>query len=247
MDVIILAGGLGTRLRSVVSEVAKCMAPVTGEPFLAYLLRYLSRYPQVDRVVLSVGYLRETIISWIEAHRSEFPFAFEFVVEETPLGTGGGIRLALDHTRSEEVWVLNGDTFFDVNLTQMAAVAPAEAALTLALCPMHDFSRYGTVALEPMAPMATADGDVAHVGRITEFREKTYCAEGLINGGVYLVRRSRLELSHLPEKFSFETEVLVPQAAVGTLYGVVQNGYFIDIGIPEDYHRAEVELRQVIQ
>jgi D-glycero-alpha-D-manno-heptose 1-phosphate guanylyltransferase len=213
---------------------------------LAYLLRYLMRYPQVDRVVLSVGYLRATIISWIEAHQSEFPFAFEFVVEETPLGTGGGIRLALDHACSEEVWVLNGDTFFDVNLTQMAAAAPAEAALTLALCPMRDFSRYGTVALEPIASAQT-EADAPQVGCITEFREKTYCAEGLINGGVYLIRRSRLDLSHLPEKFSFETEVLVPQAAVGNLYGVVQNGYFIDIGIPEDYHRAEVELRQVIQ
>jgi D-glycero-alpha-D-manno-heptose 1-phosphate guanylyltransferase len=229
MDAILLAGGLGTRLRSVVSEVAKCMAPVAGEPFLAYLLRYLSRYPQVDRVLLSVGYLRESIISWVEAHRADYPFTFDFVIEETPLGTGGGIRLALDHARSEQVWVLNGDTFFDVDLTQMAAATPCDAAITLALCPMRNFSRYGTVAL-------AADG------RITEFREKIQCADGLINGGVTLINRRLLDLTQLPEKFSFETEVLVPAAAAGRLYGVVQNGYFIDIGIPEDYHRAEFEL-----
>jgi D-glycero-alpha-D-manno-heptose 1-phosphate guanylyltransferase len=233
MEAIILAGGLGTRLRSVVSEVAKCMAPVAGEPFLAYLLRYLKREGGVDRVLLSVGYLRESIFAWVDAHRQEFPFAIEYVVEEQPLGTGGGIRLALAATRAEQVLILNGDTMFDVRLPEFCAAAAENAPLTLALCPMRNFSRYGTVVLD--------DESRSH-GRVTDFREKAPCTEGLINGGVYLVRRSLLHMEHLPEKFSFETEVLVPEARAGRLYGVVQNGYFIDIGIPADYQRANTEL-----
>ena len=92
MEVIILAGGLGTRLRSVVSEVPKCMAPVADKPFLWYLLKYLTRF-NVSRVVLSVGYLREVIFKWVEEVKDEFPFSFEYAIEEEPLGTGGGLGL----------------------------------------------------------------------------------------------------------------------------------------------------------
>ena len=93
MEVIVLAGGLGTRLRSVVSEVPKCMAPVAGKPFLWYLLKYLTRF-DVSRVVLSVGYLREVIFKWIDENKNEFPFEFEYAIEEELLGTGGGIKQA---------------------------------------------------------------------------------------------------------------------------------------------------------
>ena len=94
MEIIILAGGLGTRLRSVVSEVPKCMAPVAGKPFLWYLLKYLARY-DVSKVVLSVGYLREVIYKWIDEVRDDFSFGYDYAVEEEPLGTGGGIKIAL--------------------------------------------------------------------------------------------------------------------------------------------------------
>ena len=107
MEAIVLAGGLGTRLRSVVSEVPKCMAPVAGKPFLWYLLTYLARYPEVHRVVLSVGYLREVIFEWIASVSGQFPFPIDYAVEEVPLGTGGGIRLALSKCTSDEVLVLN--------------------------------------------------------------------------------------------------------------------------------------------
>ena len=91
MEVVILAGGLGTRLRSEVKDVPKCMAPVAGKPFLWYLLKDLNKYKEVTRVILSVGYLREFIFKWIEGVRREFSFAIEYAIEEKPLGTGGGI------------------------------------------------------------------------------------------------------------------------------------------------------------
>lgn len=230
MEVIILAGGLGTRLRSVVSEVPKCMAPVAGKPFLWYLLKYLTRF-EVSRVVLSVGYLREVIFKWVDEDKNEFPFEFDYAVEEEPLGTGGGIKLALDKINDERAFVLNGDTFFDVDLMQLYdAHMTGKKAITLALKPMRRFDRYGTVNLEP------------NTGTILSFNEKQFCEEGLINGGVYVINKNERLFDGLGKKFSFETAVLEPQCSRHKLLGVVQDGYFIDIGIPEDYNRAQIEL-----
>ena len=231
MEAIVLAGGLGTRLSSVVSEVPKCMAPVAGKPFLWYLLTYLSRYPEVCRVVLSVGYLREVIFDWVRSVAHQFPFAIDYAVEEVPLGTGGGIRLALSKCQSDDVLVLNGDTMFDVDLRRLfeSHVQHPDAAVTLSLRQMQQFDRYGRVSM-----------DASQV--ITCFHEKQYCEDGLINGGVYLIRRSRLDLSALPERFSFEKEVFEPHVQLRDLYGYVSDGFFIDIGIPEDYQRAQFEF-----
>ena len=242
MEVIILAGGLGTRLRSVVSEVPKCMAPIAGKPFLWYLLQYLKRY-DVTHLILSVGYLREVIFEWIEQNRKELPFDIDYAVEETPLGTGGGIRLAMQMVRGDSAIILNGDTFFDVDLNSLSAHCDRrhpEAQLAMALKPMQHFDRYGTV---------VTDGD----GRILEFREKRPCEEGLINGGVYWLRntpdsRPQSLFYQLSGKFSFETEVLAKHCGPeGCLRGLVQDGYFIDIGIPEDYRRAEQELPKMFE
>ena len=224
MEAIILAGGLGTRLRDVIGEVPKCMAPVGGKPFLQYQLEWLSRF-DVDHVVLSVGYLREQIVDFIKSR--EWPFDVTFAVEKEPLGTGGGIRLALSKCRGKQVYVLNGDTFFNVDLNELTFTAP----VTLALKPMRDFERYGAV---------DWDGDL-----VEAFREKAYCEEGLINGGVYAIDRSQLDMSLFPKKFSFEQEVLEPLADYGLVAGVRQDGYFIDIGIPDDYARAQRELPEI--
>ena len=233
MEVVILAGGLGTRLRSVVSEVPKCMAPVVGKPFLWYLLKYLTHY-DVNRVILSVGYLREIIFKWIDGVKDEFPFELDFAVEDEPLGTGGGIMLALEKVTDECVFVLNGDTFFDVDLMQLYdAHMIGEKAITLALKPMRDFYRYGRVNMEPQT------------GTILSFSEKQYCEEGLINGGVYVISKNAPIFEGLGRKFSFETAVLEPQCSKHELLGVVQNGYFIDIGIPEDYQRASIDFKSL--
>ena len=207
MEAVILAGGLGTRLRGVIGEIPKCMAPVDGKPFLQYQLEWLSRFDVVKS--------------------REWPFAITFAVEKEPLGTGGGIRLALQKCKGKQVFVLNGDTFYNVDLNTLSFTAP----VTLALKPMRDFDRYGAV---------DWDGDL-----VTGFREKQPCAEGLINGGVYAIDRSQLDMSLFPKTFSFEREVLEPLADYGLVAGEVQDGYFIDIGIPEDYARAQRELPEI--
>ena len=145
MEVIILAGGLGTRLRSVVSEVPKGTAPIAGKPFLWYILKYLTKY-NVSKVILSVGYLREVIFQWIDKVKDDFPFSFDYAIEEEPLGTGGGIKLALEKVKNDDVVVLNGDTFFDVDFDNLLSChKKGKKSITLALKPMTQFDRYGTV------------------------------------------------------------------------------------------------------
>lgn len=235
MDAIILAGGLGTRLRSVISDIPKCMAPVAGKPFLSYLLDYLSKY-KVERVILSVGHLREAIFSWVETNAAVYPFNIEYAVEEEPLGTGGGIRLAMQKVKSTQAAILNGDTFFDVDLDALLAKHnKAHRPISLALKSMRDFDRYGSVVLyEPN-------------DEIIAFKEKTFCENGLINGGVYVIDKRADVFDSLPPKFSFETEVLQPQCLKHNLSGFVYDGYFIDIGIPSDYQRVQKELVSVLR
>lgn len=225
MEVVILAGGLGTRLRSVVSQVPKCMAPVDGKPFLWYLLENLRRF-DVSRVILSVGYLREVVQDWVAGHAAGYPWEFSFAVEPEPLGTGGGIKLAAGLAREPEVIVLNGDTFFDVDLdTLLFERRRRGKRIALALKPMRDFDRYGSV-------------EIGQDGNILAFNEKQYCSEGLINGGVYAVDLDSGLFEGLPDRFSFETSVLEPCCRQSGLCGLVQDGGFIDIGIPSDYARA---------
>ncbi len=244
-DVIILAGGLGTRLRSVVSEVPKCMAPVGGKPFLYYLLSSLRRY-DVGRVVLSVGYLKESVFRWLGSENGanvppggDWPFEIDFAVEKEPLGTGGGIRLALSKCREENVVVLNGDTFFNVDLETLVEIhcslSPSSSTV-IALKRMISFDRYGSVEIE----MASEK-----LGKVLSFREKEFCEEGLINGGVYSLKRSLVDLSSLPEKFSFEKDFLVGEASRGMVEGMISSSYFIDIGIPEDYERAQLQMKEI--
>lgn len=237
MEVIILAGGLGTRLRSEVKDVPKCMAPVAGKPFLWYLLKDLSKYGNVTRVILSVGYLREVIFEWIHAVREQFEFSFDYAIETEPLGTGGGIKLAMEKVTEKEVVILNGDTYFDVNLNELIAAhnSKTDAKITIALKPMKDFDRYGTVCCNSE-------------GKILRFNEKKPCKDGEINGGVYVLSKDDKIFAGQPHKFSFETSVMqIKCGASGCLYGVVQNGYFIDIGIPEDFHRADMEFPELFK
>lgn len=236
MDAIILAGGLGTRLRSVVSEVPKCMAPVCGKPFLFYLLSYLNNYKEIEKVILSVGYLKEHIYDWVRENHSLFRFQIDYAVEETPLGTGGGIKLALSKTEAENVLILNGDTFFDVDLTELyrkSGTMASDAALSVALKKMENFDRYGTV---------TTEG-----ATVISFNEKKHCDSGLINGGVYIINQKNLDLNSYPENFSFEKEVLEKLSQQQKIAGFEQNRYFIDIGIPEDYAKANEDFKTIFR
>ena len=229
LEVIVLAGGLGTRLRSVVSDVPKCMAPVNGKPFLYYLLSALAKY-RVGRVVLSVGYKHECIEDWVRLQEGVFPFEIDFALEETPLGTGGDIRFALEKCHSDAICVMNGDSFLDLDLTQLRKThRQSGKLLTMAVKHLVNFDRYGTVSLD------------AH-GVVTGFHEKRFCEDGYINAGIYMIGDRNL-LKDMPEIFSFETDFLQPKAAEGAVQGYISDGYFIDIGIPQDYAKANEDFK----
>ena len=228
-DAVILAGGLGTRLRSVVSDVPKCMAPVGGRPFLEWMLAWIEPF-RPGKIVLSLGFLSEVVTDWVQHTMKDYPIPIEWVIEDTPLGTGGGIKLALSKVTAPQCVILNGDTFFDVDLKALCLQRESSAApLTVALKPMERFERYGSV---------TVDAE----NRISSFNEKCYCEKGLINGGIYCIDCNAGLLDSKPDKFSFEKDVLEPESASGNLTGFISDGSFIDIGIPEDYVLAQTFL-----
>jgi D-glycero-alpha-D-manno-heptose 1-phosphate guanylyltransferase len=223
---IVLAGGLGTRLRGVVSDRPKPMAPVSGKPFLEYILRKLS-FEGIAEVRLSVGHLWEMIRDYFG---EEFlGIKLDYVVEEEPLGTGGGLLLAFGDW--EDALVLNGDTFFDCDLQDLLGFSNEnQADMALALKRMKDFDRYGTVEMSG--------------NRVTGFREKMPMKEGLINAGVYVLRKKVFQGFAPGDKFSFEEEILQPGTALWKMIGKEYPGYFIDIGIPEDYEKANEYFAQ---
>ena len=226
-ECIVLAGGLGTRLRSVVNDKPKCLAPMGDQPFLYYLFQYLHQQG-VEHAVLSLGYKSEQVIEW--CNDNVLPLRVSFAVEPEPMGTGGGIMHAMPYLADDVFAIVNGDTFFDVSFAGMFEFAQAHhSKLTLALKPMEQFERYGSI-------------DLDHDARILAFKEKQFQEKGLINGGVYLTTQDYLKSLALPLQFSFEKEVLEPQAASGKLFGFVSDTYFIDIGIPEDFTKAGADL-----
>lgn len=231
MECIVLAGGLGTRLQSVIGLYPKCMAPVNGKPFLHYIFDYLEKQ-QCTNVILSLGFKHEVIIEWLQTQKRNF--TVDYVIEETPLGTGGGISLALTKATEDNVAVLNGDTMFRTEIHTMLAFHIAkQAATTLALKPMQQFERYGVVKMDEN-------------NCITAFEEKKYYDEGLINGGVYIINKAALAAKGLPEKYSFEKDYFEAFVHEGNMYGFVSDAYFIDIGIPTDYEKAQVDFKTVL-
>jgi D-glycero-alpha-D-manno-heptose 1-phosphate guanylyltransferase len=224
---IILAGGLGTRLRSVVADAPKCMAPVAGVPFLKHVIDYLLQQG-VTHFIFSVGYMRETIIEFVQEEYTQLNA--KFAVEKEPLGTGGAVKLSASFSKEKNVFVINGDTLFTVNLSELSAFHynhPSEC--TLSLKPMKQFNRYGVV-------------ETYAENRITSFKEKKQYQQGLINGGVYAINIPLFLQKELPEKFSFEKDYLEKYVSEQNMFGFTADEYFIDIGIPEDYERAQTEL-----
>lgn len=224
---IILAGGLGTRLRSLVSDLPKCMAPVAGQPFLKYVMDELLKQG-ITHFILSVGYKRESIIDFLQNNYPDVNILF--VIENEPLGTGGAIKLAAGLCKEKNVFVLNGDTMFKVDLKTLSdSHFQQQADCTLSLKPMQQFERYGVVELDEQK-------------RIKSFKEKQFYESGLINGGVYALNTVCFLNEQLPEKFSFENDYLEQFYKERKFFGCVSDTYFIDIGIPEDYERAQTEL-----
>ncbi len=227
-EAIVLAGGFGTRLRSVVSDVPKPMAPVAGRPFLCYLLDRLARQG-FSHVVLSTGYLHEKVEAFFRnAYQG---MAIDYARETTPLGTGGAMVNALRFCSAPRVMVLNGDTLFDVDYTRLLRFAESKRTrLALVLREVPDAGRYGSVVVDPQ-------------GQVSLFREKDDSASrGLINGGIYCVERSLFDGHALGEPFSFEKELMQRRYQSEPFYAYADGSYFIDIGIPDDYERAQHEL-----
>lgn len=227
VPVVILAGGFGTRLKTVVGDCPKPMAPVQGKPFLEYLLRSLEQSGIVSKCILSVGYLSNQIKSHFGKNFGSIPV--EYSIEDSPLGTGGAVLKAARMMSENEFILMNGDTFFPVDLKSLMAVHHEKKAdVSIALKKMYDFNRYGTV--------------ICRDGQIIHFEEKKSVPDGLINGGVYVFRRDALVKHDLPDVFSLEKDFLEINTADMRFVGVECDEYFIDIGIPEDYQRAQIEM-----
>lgn len=228
-ECIILAGGFGTRLRTEVSDRPKCLAEMDerGTPFLKILIDYLIRNG-VTKLVLSLGFMHEMITEFIKD--SDFPISIDFVIENEPLGTGGAIKKAVQKSLAENVLIVNADTYFDVDIDQLfVAHLEMHPLGTIALKFMEKFDRYGSV-------------EINKEKFIVSFNEKIFTEKGLINGGVILLNKALFLAYNLPDKFSFETDFLPSRVSENLILGFESEGYFIDIGVPEDYKRSQKEL-----
>lgn len=229
MDCIILAGGMGTRLRSVVPHLPKGLAPIQGVPFLHVMVKELSRLPLVSKIIFALGYLAQTIIDSFQG--SSVPLYFS--CEETPLGTGGAIRKALALAETEQVLVLNGDTYLNWSLDDMLSLHQRKGAdISIACKELEDAGRFGTIQL-------------SSEGRIEAFHEKQ-SGSGLVSCGVYLFRKTLFHNVPFKDPFSLEREGFPHFLKSHKLVGFVTEGTFIDIGTPESYIESQTLLRSVL-
>lgn len=228
MEAIVLAGGFGTRLRELVPDVPKPMAPVAGRPFLEILLGTLSR-KGFRRVVLAVGFMAEKISCHFGKQFAGMELVY--VVEEQALGTGGGARLALANCEQDHVYIFNGDTFLDLEVDAVERLWQIHRHPIIVGRAVPDTARFGRLLVEN--------------GRVTGFAEKGQMGPGLINAGCYVFRREQLDAFAANEKFSLETDYLTYAVKQTRMEVFVTEGVFIDIGIPEDYLRAQRLLRGV--
>lgn len=228
MEAIILAGGFGTRLKHIVSDVPKPMAPVSGKPFIEYILNDLNQ-KGFKRIILAVGYKSETILNYFGSQYKNIELNYSY--EDEPLGTGGAIKKVLEHCFEKEVFIINGDTFFDVDFSEMLKVYENKNSdIMIATKEMFKYDRYGTIIINAN-------------NEIIQFDEKKYNEKGLINGGIYLIQKDCLK--NIREKqFSFETEIL--ESLKYQMISYESKGYFIDIGIPEDYYQAQKDFENVL-
>jgi D-glycero-alpha-D-manno-heptose 1-phosphate guanylyltransferase len=225
MDAIVLAGGFGTRLRDVVPDLPKPMAPVAGKPFLEILLRQLSD-KGFRRIVLSVGFMSETIVGHFGSRFMNLEL--DYVVETAPLGTGGAVRYALEKAADDHVFVMNGDTYLDLEADQVEALWRANGRPIIVGRPVPDAARYGRLLVED--------------GQVRGFAEKGAGGPGLINAGCYIFNRGQLNSFPLLQPFSLESDYFLNAVAETPFDLFVSSGHFIDIGVPEDYARAQIEL-----
>jgi D-glycero-alpha-D-manno-heptose 1-phosphate guanylyltransferase len=228
MRAIILAGGMGTRLRTLVPDLPKPMAPIAGRPFLEYLIEKLAAGGVRD-IVLSVGYRADAISDHFGARWGEA--AISYVREDEPLGTGGAIALAARGWAGGSLLVLNGDTFVNLDFADLVRWrngAALGAPLGMVLCQVADVSRYGAVHCE--------------AGVVSGFAEKGPGGPGLINAGAYLIDPSIFPRFGLSGQFSLETDLIQVHLAALRPRAYVTEAFFIDIGVAEDFVRAQTAI-----
>jgi D-glycero-alpha-D-manno-heptose 1-phosphate guanylyltransferase len=230
---LILAGGLGTRLRPVLGDaIPKALASIDGEPFLAWMLRWLSQQGVSD-VVLSLGHGRDPIKELFSA--TSFGMTLSFIEEDEPLGTGGAIVHAMKTCGAPDMIVMNGDTISNLDLRGLSAFYHASRPdLVLAATQVPDASRYGTLDFD------------ATTRRLSAFREKR-AGRGFINAGTYAINAARLLSHDLPAKFSFEQDFLGKQFDSLDIRVYPEVTEFIDIGIPADYARAQTVVPAMLE
>ena len=235
MQAILLCGGMGTRLRSVVSDRPKPMADICGKPFLQYLLEML-RDKGITEVIFALGYMGEMIEEYFQ-DGSAFGLKISYSYEEEPLGTGGAIRNALPKILEEEVLVLNADTYFPMDYQGLYHFHQEnDGDFSLATRAVPDISRYGAVRRDA-------------AGRILAWNEKLEDGvpkplAGEINGGIYVMKKSLI--AEIPEgKQSLEQDCIPKWLSEGKrIFGLPFHGYFMDIGIPEDYRQFISDVEQ---
>lgn len=225
MEAIILAGGFGTRLRQLVADVPKPMAPVAGRPFLEILLGTLAR-KGFRRVILSLGFMAEKISGHFGPHFAGMELFY--VVEAQPLGTGGGVRLAMEQAKADHVFVFNGDTFLDLEVNQVERLWEERQRPLIVGREVPDTARYGR--------LLTVDQ------LVTGFTEKGVVGSGLINAGCYVFKRRQLDSFPAGAAFSLEADYLTQAVAAQEFDVFETRGLFIDIGVPDDFIQAQTEL-----
>jgi len=228
---IILAGGMGTRLKTIISDLPKPMAPIMNVPFLTYQLNYLKHFG-IKKVIFSVGYLSEKIIG--HYNQSFENISIEYSIEKNPLGTGGGIRMAMSNLNEDLVLILNGDSFFDLDLEQFYNLhLEQKSEFSLALRYVNNSERYGNIEFNSS-------------NQITSFIEKNQLNQsGYINAGVYILSKKLYLQNTKPNiNFSIEKDFFEKQLNQLIIKGFEFKDYFIDIGIPEDYLKAQDDFKE---
>ncbi len=230
-EAIVLAGGLGTRLRTVVKDQPKSMATINGRPFLEYLLNHFIANG-IQRFIFSVGYKSTHISEYFGNKYKEAEIVY--VLEKEPLGTGGAIKKSMELVQGERVVIANGDSLFLVDIQAQYQLHVAQkAAVTFALKYLKNFTRYGTV-------------DLDEEEKVLNFQEKKPMEEGWINGGIYIFDVPTFRAATLPEKCSIEKDFFQAQIEQLHFVGFKSEGYFLDIGIPADFAKAQEEFKTLL-
>ena len=225
--VLIMAGGYGKRLKPIISSVPKPMASINGKPFLELILNKLNKF-SFERVHLSVGFMHEKIINYFGNKFKNIQI--NYIIEKTPLGTGGAIKLALDRCIEDHVYILNGDSFLDINYFEIEENWLRVREPIIVVKHLNNTSRYGCVHLEG--------------NKVLEFKEKKSALSGFINSGLYVLPKKIKDHFADSEAFSFEKEFLNKNISILNFNAFIFEGMFIDIGIPSAYKESQKLLKK---